>query len=67
VLIVVDPAAAIVLSLWLFDDRFTNNPVEIAIAVVSFLVMTAGVVALTRTAPADLDPGEPARLEDGGG
>jgi hypothetical protein len=67
VLIVVDPAAAIILSLWLFDDRFTNNPVEIAIAVASFLVMTAGVVALTRTAPADLEPDELARLEDGGG
>ena len=56
VLIVVDPAAAIVLSLWLFDDKFTNNPLEIAVAVVSFVVMAVGVVALSRTAPSDLDP-----------
>jgi hypothetical protein len=62
VLIVVDPAAAIVLSLWLFDDKFTNNPVEIAIAVLSFLTMAAGVVALSRTAPADLDPHRHVRM-----
>ena len=60
VLIVVDPAVAIVLSLWLFDDKFTDSPVQIALAVVSFLVMTIGVVALSRTSPSDLEaePGD---------
>lgn len=56
VLIVIDPAAAIGLSVWLFDDRLTDNALQIAIAVVAFVVMAAGVVALSRTAPADLAP-----------
>jgi len=62
VLIVVDPAVAIVLSLWLFDDKFTDSSVQIALAVVSFLVMAIGVVALSRAAPADLDPLRHVRL-----
>jgi hypothetical protein len=61
-LIVVDPAAAIVLSLWLFDDRFTDSPAQIAVAAVSFVVMAAGVVMLSRTAPSDLVPSRPVRL-----
>ncbi|MDE3085768.1 MAG: DMT family transporter [Acidobacteriota bacterium] len=59
VLIVVDPAAAIVLSVWLFDDRLTGDAVQVAGAVVAFVVMAAGVVALSRTAPADLAPSGP--------
>jgi len=54
VLIVVDPAVAIVLSVWLFDDRLTHNAVQVAIAATAFAVMAAGVVALSRTAPPDL-------------
>jgi len=61
-LIVVDPAAAIILSVWLFDDRFTDSPAKIAIAAVSFVVMAVGVVMLSRTAPSDLVPTKPARL-----
>lgn len=56
VLIVIDPAAAIVLSVWLFDDRLTGDPVQLAGAVVAFVVMAVGVVALSRTAPPDLAP-----------
>jgi drug/metabolite transporter (DMT)-like permease len=62
VLIVVDPAAAIVLSLWLFDDRLTDSAIQITIAAVAFVVMAGGVVALSRTAPADLDPSRHAQL-----
>jgi len=61
-LIVVDPAVAIVLSVWLFAERFTDSSLEIAIAAVSFVVMTIGVVMLTRTAPADLIPSRPGRI-----
>jgi drug/metabolite transporter (DMT)-like permease len=61
-LIVVDPAAAILLSVWLFDDKFTDSSVQIAIAVASFLVMAAGVVALSRASPSDLDPHRHVRL-----
>ena len=55
-LVLIDPFASIILSVWLFDERFTDSPAKIAVAVVSFAVMAAGVTALTRTAPQDLTP-----------
>jgi drug/metabolite transporter (DMT)-like permease len=60
-LVIINPFASIILSVWLFGERFTNSPANIAIAVLSFLVMAAGVVMLTRTSPQDLRPSEPAR------
>ena len=61
VLVVIDPFASIILSVWLFDERFTNSPAKVAAGVVSFAVMAAGVIALSRTAPQDLTPSRPAR------
>jgi hypothetical protein len=55
-LVVIDPFASIVLSVWLFGERFTDSPAKVAIAAVAFAVMAAGVVMLTRTAPQDLTP-----------
>jgi drug/metabolite transporter (DMT)-like permease len=60
VLVIINPFASIILSVWLFDERFTNSPARIAVAALSFAVMAAGVVMLTRTAPQDLRPSEPA-------
>ena len=60
-LVIVNPFASIILSVWLFDERFTNSPAKVAVGVVSFAVMAAGVTMLTRTAPQDLRPSEPAR------
>ena len=60
-LVIVNPFASIILSVWLFDERFTNSPAKIAIAALSFAVMAAGVIMLTRTSPQDLKPSEPAR------
>ncbi len=59
-LVIIDPFASIVLSVWLFDERFTDSPAKIAIAVIAFAVMAAGVTVLSRTAPQDLAPGRPA-------
>ena len=56
ILVITDPFASIVLSVWLFDERFTNSPVLITVAVVAFAVMAFGVTVLSRTAPQDLDP-----------
>jgi len=53
-LAIVDPLSAIVLSIWLFGERFSGSPADTAIAIVAFGVMAAGVVALTRTAPENL-------------
>jgi drug/metabolite transporter (DMT)-like permease len=61
-IVVVDPAVAIVLSVWIFDERFTVSAAQKAIAVVAFCVMAAGVTLLSRTAPVDLDPSMPAKL-----
>ena len=56
ILIITDPVASIILSVWLFGEHFTNSPVKIAIAVVAFAVMAAAVTMLSRTAPRDLAP-----------
>lgn len=60
-LVVVNPLASIVLGVWVFDERFTQRPVEVAVGVVAFSVMAAGVVVLSRTAPRDLAPSRPTR------
>jgi drug/metabolite transporter (DMT)-like permease len=60
VLVIIDPFAAIILSVWLFDERFTDSPVKIAIAVAAFTVLALGVIVLSRTAPQDLAPSRPA-------
>jgi drug/metabolite transporter (DMT)-like permease len=65
-LVIIDPFASIILSVWLFGERFTNSPAKVAIAVVAFAVMAMGVVMLTRTAPQDLTPSKPARKADAG-
>jgi drug/metabolite transporter (DMT)-like permease len=60
-LVITDPFASIILSIWLFDERFTDSPAKITVAILSFAVMAAGVTMLTRTAPRDLVPSRPAR------
>jgi hypothetical protein len=53
--VVVDPAVAIVLSVWIFDERFTVSTAQRLAAGAAFCVMAIGVVVLSRTAPTDLD------------
>jgi hypothetical protein len=60
-LVVVDPAVAIVLSIWIFDERFTASPAQKAIAAMAFCAMAVGVTLLSRVAPANLDPSMPVR------
>jgi drug/metabolite transporter (DMT)-like permease len=59
-LVVVNPLASIVLSVWLFAEHFTRDPGKITIAVISFGVMAVAVVQLSRTAPRSLAPAQPA-------
>jgi drug/metabolite transporter (DMT)-like permease len=58
-LVIIDPFASIILSVWLFDERFTDSPAKITIAVLAFAVMAAGLTVLSRTAPQDLTPARP--------
>jgi len=60
ILVITDPFASIILSVWLFGEHFTDSPAQVAIAVVAFAAMAAGVTMLTRTAPQDLTPSTPA-------
>jgi drug/metabolite transporter (DMT)-like permease len=57
-LVITDPFASIILSIWLFDERFTNSPAKITVGLLAFAVMAAGVTVLTRTAPQDLAPSD---------
>jgi drug/metabolite transporter (DMT)-like permease len=59
-LVIIDPLASIVVSVWLFGEHFTNSPAKIAVGVLSFAVMAAGTTMLSRTAPRDLAPSAPA-------
>jgi drug/metabolite transporter (DMT)-like permease len=60
-LVIINPLVSIALSVWLFDERFTDSPAKIAIAILSFAVLAAGVTASSRTVPKDLTPSSPAR------
>jgi drug/metabolite transporter (DMT)-like permease len=62
-LAIVNPLASIILSVWLFDERFTDSPARIAIAALAMAVLAVGVIALSRTAPKDLNPSRVRREE----
>jgi hypothetical protein len=50
-LVIVDPLVSIVLSVWIFDEYFTENALRLALGAAGFVVMCAAVAVLTRTAP----------------
>jgi drug/metabolite transporter (DMT)-like permease len=55
-LVIVDPLVSIAASMWLFGERFEPDALTVAVAVLAFAVMCAGVVLLTQTAPATMEP-----------
>jgi hypothetical protein len=55
-LVIVDPLVSIVLSMWLFGEHFAADGLTVTVAVLAFAVMCAGVVVLTQTAPATMEP-----------
>jgi drug/metabolite transporter (DMT)-like permease len=61
-IVVVDPAVAIVLSVWIFDERFAVSAAQKSIAAVAFCVMALSVTVLSRTAPTDLERSMPVML-----
>jgi hypothetical protein len=56
VLVIMDPTTSILLSILLFGERYAGGPAAVAGSAVGFVVMCGGVVALTRTAPATMQP-----------
>ena len=55
---VVDPAASIVLSLWVFGERYTASPLKVAAALAAFVVLVIGVLMMSRTSPPTLSPSD---------
>ena len=60
-IVVVDPAVAIVLSVLIFDERFTVSLAQKTLAGLAFCVMAMGVTVLSRSAPTDLGPSMPVK------
>ncbi len=60
-IVVVDPAVAIVLSVLIFDERFAVSLAQKTLAGLAFCVMAMGVTVLSRSAPTDLGPSMPVR------
>jgi drug/metabolite transporter (DMT)-like permease len=60
--VVVDPIASIILSAWLFNERLTGDPIQLAVAIAAFAVVAGGVVVLSMTTPVHLDGKRPVRL-----
>ena len=54
-LVIVDPIVSIALSVWLFGEYFVISPGVLAAAAAAFVVMCAGVVVLSLTAPATVE------------
>ncbi len=54
-LVIIDPIVSIALSVWLFGEYFVVNPAVLAVAAAGFVVMCAGVVVLSVTAPATVE------------
>jgi hypothetical protein len=54
-LVIIDPIVSIALSVWLFGEYFVINPGVLAAAAAGFVVMCAGVVVLSVTAPATVE------------
>jgi hypothetical protein len=54
-LVITDPIVSIALSVWLFGEYFVLNPAVLAAAAAGFVVMCAGVVVLSVTAPATVE------------
>jgi drug/metabolite transporter (DMT)-like permease len=60
--VVVDPIASIILSVWLFNERLTGDPFQLALAFIAFAVVVVGVVVLSIVTPVHLEGGRPVRL-----
>jgi hypothetical protein len=56
-LVIVDPAVSVILSVWLFQESYSRGPAVIAGSALAFAVMCVGVLALTRTAPSTMRAG----------
>jgi hypothetical protein len=57
-LTIVDPCVSVVLSIWLYGERYGHGAAAATGSMVGFAVMCVGAVVLTRTAPPTMRPTE---------
>jgi hypothetical protein len=50
-LVIVDPLVSIILSVWIFEEYFTESSGRLALGALSFAALCAAITVLTRTAP----------------
>jgi hypothetical protein len=62
-LVIIDPIVSIALSVWIFDEYFTENALRLALGSAAFVIMCAAVAVLTRTAPATMSASDRAALD----
>jgi hypothetical protein len=63
-LVIVDPIVSIALSIWVFEEYFTQSGFRVTLAVLAFVGMSVGVTILIRTAPTTMVGAGPP-IEDG--
>jgi hypothetical protein len=62
-MVTVDPFVSVILGVWLFGEHFGGAEIRIAVAVLAFALMAAGVVFMTRTSPEVFEaPAPPASI-----
>ncbi len=54
-IVLVDPMVSIVLSVWVFAEVFTENPLRLTVGFIAFVVMCGAATMLARTTPASMD------------
>lgn len=60
-LVIVDPIVSVALSVWIFDEYFTEDVLHLTLGAASFATMCAAVAVLTRTAPPTMSAPDPQR------
>ena len=54
-IVLVDPMVSIVLSVWIFDEVFTENALRLSVGILAFAVMCVAATVLARTTPATME------------
>ena len=50
-MVIINPFVSLVLGIWLYGEHFEGEAWKVAVGVIGFVIMIAGVVFLARTAP----------------
>ncbi len=54
-IVIVDPVVSVALGVWLYHEHLLTGTLHLAVGVPAFVLMCAGIVLLTRTAPDSMD------------